>query len=722
MNAIELDSVCKSFGAVRAVDELSVRVPQGSVYGFLGPNGAGKTTTLRMIMDIIRPDSGTIRLFNDGLSRDVHGRVGYMPEERGLYRKMTTSGVLAYFGSLKGMAGAALNEAVALWLQRVGLAAHANQKVEELSRGMHQKLQFAVTVINDPELVILDEPFSGLDPVNQDLLREIITGIRQAGKTVLFSTHVMHEAERLCDFIVLINRGRIVVDGRLPRSARATSRTPSAWNSRATPAFWRRCPGWRRSGLTARGWTSNWPTRPIRRTCSVRWSRGPACGRLRSSNPRCMRSSCGWSERAMHRILRVAQREYLETVRSKTFVLGLLMVPIIIVAVILLGERVGRGSRTAPRETILVTVTASSAELLAKVEATFEEHNEAHPDREIVAQTIHAEADDKTAQDQGKQKLRDGRVHAFVVVAEDGAGDSETVRLYTHQPKPAHLDALWTVESLVREAVVDRRCEVQGLDRALLDKIRAVPIERVELGGDSGDERVQDKGQQVARMMLPFAFMYLIFMGIVGTGQQMLTSIIEEKNSRIVEVLLSAISPFELMAGKIAGLAGIGLTVTALWALAAYGGARWQGIQIAVSPDLLVYVLIYYVLGFVLFSAILAAIGSVCNTLKEAQSLMMPVMLVLIIPLMSWFQLAQNPNGSLARGLSYVPPATPMVMVLRLSTGAGVWIGEVVGTIALLAVSVLGTMWIAAKIFRTGILMYGKRPTPREVLRWLAQN
>ncbi len=215
MDAIELDSVCKSFGAVQAVDELSVRVPQGSVYGFLGPNGAGKTTTLRMIMDIIRPDSGTIRLFDDGLSRDVHARVGYMPEERGLYRKMTTSGVLAYFGSLKGMTGAALNEAVALWLERVGLAAHANQKVEELSRGMHQKLQFAVTVVNDPELVILDEPFSGLDPVNQDLLREIITSMRQAGKTVLFSTHVMHEAERLCDFIVLINRGRIVVDGRL---------------------------------------------------------------------------------------------------------------------------------------------------------------------------------------------------------------------------------------------------------------------------------------------------------------------------------------------------------------------------------------------------------------------------------------------------------------------------------------------------------------------------
>jgi len=215
MHAVELENVSKSFGPVRAVDGLSVCAPAGSVYGFLGPNGAGKTTTLRMIMDIIRPDSGTIRLFDQPASSVARSRVGYMPEERGLYRKMTVSAVLNYFGSLKGLAGADLRQRAAQWLERIALAEHAKKKVEELSRGMHQKLQFAVTVINDPELVILDEPFSGLDPVNQDLLREIITEMRRRGRTVLFSTHVMHEAERLCDFIVLINRGRIVVNGTL---------------------------------------------------------------------------------------------------------------------------------------------------------------------------------------------------------------------------------------------------------------------------------------------------------------------------------------------------------------------------------------------------------------------------------------------------------------------------------------------------------------------------
>jgi ABC-2 type transport system ATP-binding protein len=215
MNAIELDNVCKSFGPVRAVDALNISVPQGCVYGFLGPNGAGKTTTLRMVMDIIRPDSGSIRLFGEPTSTRSRSRVGYMPEERGLYRKMTVTGVLNYFGSLKGMTAGQLRQRGPEWLRRVDLAEHARKKVEELSRGMHQKLQFAVTVINDPDLVILDEPFSGLDPVNQDMLRDIISSMRRSGKTVLFSTHVMHEAEQLCDFIVLINRGRVVVNGTL---------------------------------------------------------------------------------------------------------------------------------------------------------------------------------------------------------------------------------------------------------------------------------------------------------------------------------------------------------------------------------------------------------------------------------------------------------------------------------------------------------------------------
>jgi len=215
MNAVLLDKVCKSFGQVHAVDNLSVQVPTGSVYGFLGPNGAGKTTTIRMIMNIIRPDSGRIEILGNGQIEQVKTRIGYMPEERGLYRKMTARKVLAYFGAIKGLNDREIARNVPQWLERIGLADWADKKVEALSRGMHQKLQFAVTVINEPELVILDEPFSGLDPLNQDLLKDIILEMRNEGKTIIFSTHVMHEAEKLCDFILLINKGKSILDGRL---------------------------------------------------------------------------------------------------------------------------------------------------------------------------------------------------------------------------------------------------------------------------------------------------------------------------------------------------------------------------------------------------------------------------------------------------------------------------------------------------------------------------
>jgi len=217
MDAVFLDRVCKSFGEVRAVYNLSVRVPAGSIYGFLGPNGAGKTTTLRMIMNIFRPDSGNINILGDGSIELAKNQIGYMPEERGLYRKMTVSKVLAYFGAIKGVTADELTRRVPQWLERVDLANWANKRVEELSRGMHQKLQFAVTAINDPELLILDEPFAGLDPLNQELLKTIILEMRDEAKTVIFSTHVMHEAEKLCDSILLINKGKTILDGRLDR-------------------------------------------------------------------------------------------------------------------------------------------------------------------------------------------------------------------------------------------------------------------------------------------------------------------------------------------------------------------------------------------------------------------------------------------------------------------------------------------------------------------------
>ncbi len=216
-NALELEDVTKRYVGHLAVDRLSVAVPRGAIYGILGPNGAGKSTTLRMVMNIIARDSGAIALLGADPARDpaVLRRVGYLPEERGLYKKMTALDVVVFFGALRGMAESDARKAGATWLEKMGLEQWQHAKVETLSKGMQQKVQFVTTVVHGPELLILDEPTSGLDPVNQEVLRETIIGAKSEGRTVVFSTHNMDQAEQLCDSVCIIAKGRKVLDGAL---------------------------------------------------------------------------------------------------------------------------------------------------------------------------------------------------------------------------------------------------------------------------------------------------------------------------------------------------------------------------------------------------------------------------------------------------------------------------------------------------------------------------
>ncbi|MFN2572231.1 MAG: ABC transporter ATP-binding protein [Gemmatimonadales bacterium] len=213
---VVVDRVVKKFAGHTAVDALSLSVPSGTIYGLLGPNGAGKTTTLRMIMDIYEPDEGSVRLFNDlGGGRTHSSRIGYLPEERGLYPRMRVLDVLVFLAEAKGVSRRAARAKAIEWLDRLGLADWRMRKVSDLSKGMQQKVQFISTILHDPELVILDEPFSGLDPVNSQVLRDTVVDYRRRGKTVLFSTHIMEHAEKLCDRLCIIARGKKLVDGTL---------------------------------------------------------------------------------------------------------------------------------------------------------------------------------------------------------------------------------------------------------------------------------------------------------------------------------------------------------------------------------------------------------------------------------------------------------------------------------------------------------------------------
>ncbi len=213
MSSVVLENVTKQFGSTQAANDVSFHVEPGEIFGLLGPNGAGKTTTIRMMLDILRPDNGRIEIFGGSMTEKKKNQIGYLPEERGLYADLKLMDVILYLASLKGMRKETAVSAAETYLKRLDLWEHKDKKMSALSRGMHQKAQFIVTVLHDPDLIIVDEPFSGLDPVNTELIRRMILELRDQGKAIIMSTHQMHQVEAMCDRMVLIHHGRIVLDG-----------------------------------------------------------------------------------------------------------------------------------------------------------------------------------------------------------------------------------------------------------------------------------------------------------------------------------------------------------------------------------------------------------------------------------------------------------------------------------------------------------------------------
>lgn len=221
---VSIDNITKRFGDFTAVNQLSLAVYPGRIYGLLGPNGAGKTTTIRMIVNIMVPDSGRIKVFGQELTPLLQDRIGYLPEERGLYKKMKVGEQIKFFAALKNVEGSEAERRIIRWLARLKLAEWKNRKAGELSKGMQQKVQFINSIVHEPDLLILDEPFSGLDPVNLELLKDVILELKASGKTIIFSTHQMEIAERICDDICLINGSRKVLEGSIREVKRGFGR------------------------------------------------------------------------------------------------------------------------------------------------------------------------------------------------------------------------------------------------------------------------------------------------------------------------------------------------------------------------------------------------------------------------------------------------------------------------------------------------------------------
>ena len=307
----------------------------------------------------------------------------------------------------------------------------------------------------------------------------------------------------------------------------------------------------------------------------------------------------------MRKIFEIARREYIDTVKTTTFLISLLFTPILIVGIGFFTSRISQVEGGRPP--VRVAVTDLTTQLASQIEAAMGKHNQSNPKRQIIFESLPARDDTNAVEEQGRKQLRSGKADAYIVIDQniiDGAGRTH---VYTYKSKPTMLDATWAVEEFIRNAVVAQRCKVQNVSQKLLDDIRNVSIERVEIGETGNEQHVQSRGQTTVKMMVPFFFMFMIYMGILGIGQQMLSSVIEEKNSRIIEMLLSAVSPFELMAGKILGLGAIGLTIIGLWTAVSYGPILWQGISVDITGKLLFCFVVYYILGFLFFSALLVA-------------------------------------------------------------------------------------------------------------------
>lgn len=415
----------------------------------------------------------------------------------------------------------------------------------------------------------------------------------------------------------------------------------------------------------------------------------------------------------MNKILIIAWREFIETVKTKAFFFGVVLMPALIVGVIFLSERLSRSAESEKTPAKALALRDEHGAVFAEFEREVAAFNKENPQRPFELKRADPAEASSTAEALSEQTKR-GDLYAFLIVpqdAVDAAGECTLGR------KDSQLSAGRTLQDMLQNAIVNVRCltgdpPISSVYLARLQ--RPVAVANIDL--TSGEKKADD---QFARVLTPFIFMFLIYMGTFGISMGLLTSVLEEKSSRVVEVLLAAVSPTQLMAGKILGMAAVGMVVLGSWIAVGYFSARANDLTHLVSGDRLVYVALYFVPAFLFMSALLAGIGSTCNTLKEAQSMVSPLSIINIVPMVLWFNLSQYPNSALAVTLSFIPPITPFVMILRICADPDLPKWQIWATVALMWLSVIATIWAAAKVFRVGVLMYGKAPSIRELLRWV---
>jgi len=417
----------------------------------------------------------------------------------------------------------------------------------------------------------------------------------------------------------------------------------------------------------------------------------------------------------MRKIFKVAQREFIETIKRKAFIISFIITAFISIGLIIFVDYMSANKPSSFKQ-INIAIIDLSKKVGDEIKEVFQNYNSQKPSTHI-----NLEIPEDTTSDinnfieKQKDRVKKGELKALIVLkgeVVEGAGASQ---YFTITKKMSDLESFNIASNLLNESVLNVRLKMHNLSPELVRELqKGINLEQVDL-----DIKSEKKEVIVTRFVISFFFMYLMFMGIFGISQQMLTSIIEEKSSRVIEVLLSSLSPFELMAGKILGLSAVGFILVGVWGFMAFALAVYKGYTNLINFGVLVYFIIYFIPGFLLISSLIAAIGSTCNTIQDAQSYMLPIMLIVILPMMVWMYIAENPEGVLAIVLSFIPLITPLLMILRIAVYPDIPVFQIIATLFILVLSVPFMIYVCAKIFRTGILMYGKQPSPREILHWI---
>ena len=413
--------------------------------------------------------------------------------------------------------------------------------------------------------------------------------------------------------------------------------------------------------------------------------------------------------KSLARVSAVARREYVEHVKTKSFILGLVLLPLLLGGSFFVQNLLEKAGGGNP---VVVFDESGLGEQIASVYDNTEKY-------ELIVETADAgRSKDRLDELIASTQNRDYTAVLYIPhdVLENGGVSFYTTNVSSKQPRQSVMRA---VTNVVREA----RFASSAIDQALVQAIYApVDVRDYDLSDKEGEASEVDDDSREAKSFIPMIFVYLMFIGIMGQAQTMLTSTVEEKSNRVMEVLISSVSPLELMSGKMIGLALVSLTLFAAWMA---GGAFMivrHDLQNVVEFSTLVYFLIYFFPGFLIYAGIMAALGSLCNDLKEAQNLMTPVMVILIIPLMLMFWVGQNPEHLISKLLSLIPVFTPFLMINRIASASPPGMFEVVLSLIVMIVSIYGVVWVASRIFRIGILLYGKQPAPKEVMRWVRES